>query len=131
ATHVSVIHKTGTDQFGEYYAIYELDGVYLASGDEMAVVADRTIRTILVRVEGAIESSRVLTLPYGARLRDALELVTPMPQANMEAVQLFRESVRERQRQMIEVSLRVLERAALTQRKRPAKAVFPLSDASV
>ncbi len=116
ATHVSVIHKTGTDQFGEYYAIDELDGVYLASGDEMAVVADRTIRTILVRVDGAIESSRVLTLPYGARLRDALELVTPMPQANMEAVQLFRESVRERQRQMIEVSLRVLERAALTQR---------------
>ncbi|MGB7214304.1 MAG: polysaccharide biosynthesis/export family protein [Gammaproteobacteria bacterium] len=116
ATHVSITHKTGTEQFGEYYAIDELDGVFLASGDEMAVVADRTVRTILVRVDGAVESSRVLTLPYGSRLADALERVTPMPEANMEAVQLFRESVRERQREMIEVSLRVLERLALTSR---------------
>lgn len=116
ATHVSVIHKSGTEQFGEYHAIDELDNVYLSSGDEMAVVADRTLRTILVRVDGAVESSRVLTLPYGARLREALALIDPMPQANVEAVQLFRESVRERQRQMIDVSLRVLETLALTSR---------------
>lgn len=116
ATHVSVIHKTGREQFGEYYALDDLDGVVLASGDEMAVVADRTVRTILVRVDGAIESSRVLTLPYGSRLRDALALVTPMPEANMDAVQLFRESIAERQREMIEVSLRVLETLALTSR---------------
>src|SRR5690606_32303844 len=65
---------------------------------------------------GAVESSRVLTLPYGSRLRDALELVTPMPEANMDAVQLFRASIAERQREMIEVSLRVLETLALTSR---------------
>src|SRR5690606_38378294 len=75
-----------------------------AMSDEMSVVADRTIRTILVRVDGAIESSRVLTLPYGARLSDALEQVVPMPQANMDAVQLFRTSVAERQREMLDVS---------------------------
>src|SRR5690606_8033890 len=64
ATHVSVVHKTGTDQFAEYHPIDQLDDVLLMSGDEMSVVADRTIRTILVRVDGAIESSHVLTLPY-------------------------------------------------------------------
>lgn len=116
ATHVSVVHKTGTDQFAEYHPIDQLDNVLLMSGDEMSVVADRTIRTILVRVDGAIESSRVLTLPYGARLSDALAQVVPMPQANMDAVQLFRTSVAERQREMLDVSLRVLETLALTSR---------------
>jgi protein involved in polysaccharide export with SLBB domain len=121
ATHVSVVHKVGTRQFGEYHAITELDGVTLRAGDAVAVVADRTIATILVRVDGAIDSSRVLTLPYGSKLRDALAQVTPNAEAQPDAVQLYRASVAERQRQMIEVSLRVLEASALTSRSRTSE----------
>ena len=116
ATHVSVVHKDGTKQFSEYFSIDELDDVVLQSGDELAVVTDRRIATILVRIDGAIDSSRVLTLPYGSTMEDALAKVTPKPEATPEAVQLFRLSVAERQREMLEVSLRVLERSALTSR---------------
>lgn len=121
ATHVSVVHKVGTRQYSEYHAINELDDVFLRSGDELSVVTDRTISTILVRVDGAIDSSRVLTLPYGATLEDALAEVVPKPEANPAAVQLFRESVAEEQRRMLEVSLRVLERSALTSRSMTAE----------
>jgi protein involved in polysaccharide export with SLBB domain len=116
ATHVSITRKAGLRQFGEYYALDALEGVTVAAGDELAVIADRTVATILVRVDGAIESSRVLTLPYGSRLRDAFELVQPTAQAQPEAVQLFRVSVAERQREMLEVSLRALESYALNPR---------------
>jgi len=116
ATHVSITHKAGTRQFGEYHALDALDGVTVKAGDELAVISDRTTATILVRVDGAIDSSRVLTLPYGSRLRDALEQVQPMPQAQPEAVQLYRDSVAERQREMLEVSLRALESYALNAR---------------
>jgi protein involved in polysaccharide export with SLBB domain len=116
ATHVSVVHKVGTRQFSEYYPIEELDDVYLRAGDEIAVVTDRRVSTILVRVDGAIDSSRVLTLPYGATLEEALALIKPKPEASTDAIQLFRASVAERQKQMLEVSLRVLERSALTSR---------------
>jgi protein involved in polysaccharide export with SLBB domain len=116
ATHVSVVHKVGTRQFSEYHAIDELEGVFLRGGDELSVVSDRTISTILVRIDGAIDSSRVLTLPYGSTLEDALADVTPKPEANPDAIQLFRPSVAERQRRMLEVSLRVLEASALTSR---------------
>src|SRR5690606_9246857 len=68
------------------------------------------------RVDGAIESSRVLTLPYGSRLRDALRLIEPTPDAQPEAVQLYRASVAQRQREMLDLSLRVLETYALTAR---------------
>jgi protein involved in polysaccharide export with SLBB domain len=110
------VHKVGTRQFSEYHPIDELDGVFLRAGDELSVVTDRRISTILVRVDGAIDSSRVLTLPYGATMEDALAEVTPKSEANPDAVQLFRPSVAERQRGMLEVSLRVLERSALTSR---------------
>lgn len=116
ATHVSVVHKIGTRQFSEYYSIDDLDEVFLQAGDELAVVTDRRIATILVRVDGAIDSSRVLTLPYGSTMADALAEVTPKPEATPDAVQLFRRSVAERQRDMLEVSLRVLEKSALTSR---------------
>ena len=116
ATHVSVVHKSGTQQFSDYHSVGELEGIFLQSGDEVAVVTDRRIETILVRVDGAIDSSRVLTLPYGSTMQDALAQVTPKPEATPEAVQLFRRSVAERQRNMLEVSLRALERSALTSR---------------
>jgi protein involved in polysaccharide export with SLBB domain/HAMP domain-containing protein len=116
ATHVSVVHKVGTRQFSEYHPIEELEGVFLRSGDELSVVTDRTVSTILVRVDGAVDSSRVLTLPYGSTLEDALADVTPKPEAKPDAIQLFRPSVAERQRRMLEVSLRVLEASALTSR---------------
>jgi protein involved in polysaccharide export with SLBB domain len=116
ATHVSITRKAGLRQFGEYYALDALEGVTVMAGDELAVIADRTVATILVRVDGAIESSRVLTMPYGSRLRDAFELVQPTPQAQPEAVQLFRVSVAQRQREMLEVSLRALESYALNPR---------------
>ena len=116
ATHVSVVHKVGTRQFSEYHPIDGLDDVFFQAGDELSVVTDRRIATILVRVDGAIDSSRVLTLPYGSTMQDALAEVTPKPEARPDAVQLFRRSVAERQRNMLEVSLRVLERSALTSR---------------
>lgn len=116
ATHVSVVHRVGTRQYSEYHPIDDLEGIFLRAGDELSVVTDRTISTILVRVDGAIDSSRVLTLPYGSTMEDALAKITPKPEANPAAIQLFRPSVAQRQRRMLEVSLRVLEKSALTSR---------------
>jgi protein involved in polysaccharide export with SLBB domain len=116
ATHVSVVHKVGLRQVGEYHPIDQIANIQLSAGDQLSVVSDRSIETILVRVDGAIDSSRVLTLPYGAKLREALALVRPKPQARLQAVQLFRTSVADRQREMLELSLRILETSALTAR---------------
>lgn len=121
ATHVSVVHKVDTRQFSEYHAIDDLENVFLRAGDEMAVVTDRRISTILVRVDGAIDSSGVLTLPYGSTLADALAEITPKPEAQPNAIQLFRPSVAERQKHMLDVSLRALESYALTSRSMTAE----------
>jgi protein involved in polysaccharide export with SLBB domain len=116
ATHASILHKSGLRQTGEYHALDELPQIAVSAGDEIAIVADRSPGTLLVRIDGAVESSRVLTLPYGARLKDAIALIQPTPQAKLPALQLFRTSVARRQKEMLEVSLRALESNALTGR---------------
>jgi protein involved in polysaccharide export with SLBB domain len=116
ATHASILHKSGTRQTGEYHPIDQLGAVTVAAGDEIAIVTDRSPGTILVRVDGAVASSRVLTLRHGSKLADALALIEPTPQAELSSLQLFRTSVAKRQREMLEVALRSLETHALTAR---------------
>jgi protein involved in polysaccharide export with SLBB domain len=116
ATHLSIVRKVGTERRSEYHPLAEAGEVMIEDGDEVAVTADKYPGTILVRVEGAHLGEHVLVLPYGARLRDALARVKPAPQANNEAVQLFRKSVAQRQRDMLESTLRSLEAYVLTAR---------------
>lgn len=116
ATHLSIVRKVGNERRSEYHPLAAAAGVVIENGDEVIVTADKYPGTILVRVEGANLSERTLVMPYGARLRDAVARLRPAPQANVEALQLFRRSVAIRQKEMLETSLRSLETYALTAR---------------
>jgi protein involved in polysaccharide export with SLBB domain len=116
ATHLSIVRRVGTERRSEYFPIGEAAEVFIEDGDEVAVMADRYPGTILVRVEGAHLGEHMLVLPYGSRLKDALARIKPAPQANSEAAQIFRRSVAERQREMLENTLRSLETYVLTAR---------------
>lgn len=116
ATHLSIERSIGSERRSEYHALADAAKVTVQDGDDVLVTSDRYPGTILVRVEGAHLGERTLVLPYGARLKDALERIRPAPQARLEAVQLFRKSVAARQKELIETSLRSLETYALTAR---------------
>lgn len=116
ATHLSIVRRIGSERRSEYHPIGALDAVTIQDGDEVTFTADRYPGTILVRMEGAHLGERTLVLPYGATLKDALARLKPAPQAQVEAVQLFRRSVATRQKELLESSLRSLETAALTAR---------------
>ncbi len=116
ATHLSIVRRSGLERRSEYHPLSKAAEVYVEDGDELTLTADKYPGTILVRIEGANLSERTLVLPYGARLKEALERVRPAPQANITAIQLFRKSVAERQKQLMETTLRGLETYALTTR---------------
>jgi protein involved in polysaccharide export with SLBB domain len=121
ATHVNVVRKGGKERRSEYYPIEDAANVTVEDGDELTLTSDKYPGTIFVRVEGANLSERTMVLPYGARLKDALARLRPAPQANVAAMQLFRKSVAERQKQLMENSLRGLETYALTARSATAE----------
>ncbi len=115
-THVRVVRNSGVVRNTEYYSIADADSVKLMSGDEVIFTADKKIGTITVRVEGEHDSAQEYVLPDGSRLGDLLKRIKLSDRSDIKNVQLFRESVRERQKEMLLASLHNLEAAALTAR---------------
>ena len=116
ATHVRVVRNTGTQRNVEYYPLAYAASVLLQNGDELEFTADKKPGTITVRVEGEHESAQEYVLPYGSRIGDLLQRIQYTVRSDPASLQLFRQSVKERQKQMLQTSLKSLETTALTAR---------------
>lgn len=115
-THVRVVRNTGTVRNVEYYPLAEASQVALQNGDDIEFTADKKPGTITVRVEGEHVSPQEYVLPYGARVGELMRNIQFLPSADADNLQLFRQSVRERQKQMLAAALKSLETSVLTAR---------------
>ncbi len=116
ATHVRIVRNTGTVRNTEYYPLAEADKISLQSGDELEFTADKRNGTITVRVEGEHDGVQEYVLPDGVRLGDVVNKIHFTEHSDVASLQLFRQSVKDRQREMLRSSLRSLEASALTVR---------------
>lgn len=116
ATHVSINRRQGTEFRSEYYPIAEATQVVLQDGDRLSVTSDRFAGTIQVRIEGAHSGEQAMVLPYGATLQEVLKQIRPNALSEVDDIQLFRRSVAERQKQMLNVSLDKLEESTYSVR---------------
>lgn len=116
ATNVRIIRNTGTIRNMEYYSLAEAPKIDLNDGDEVELVADKKPGTITVRVEGEHESVQEYVLPYGSRLGDLIKRIDFTERSDIDSLQLFRRSVKERQQRMLKDTLKGLENAVLTAR---------------
>ncbi len=116
ATHISIIRRQGSEKTSEYYPLAAAGAVQLNDGDQLSVTADRYAGTIQVRVEGAHSGEHAIVLPYGATMADVLNRIKRNGMSQIDALQLFRKSVAERQKEMLEISLNKLQESALSAR---------------
>lgn len=116
ATHLRITRNTGTVRNTEYYPLQQVQSLALQSGDELEFTADKKPGTITVRVEGEHMNPQEYVLPYGTRLGSLMQSIETAPDAEPESIQLFRVSVKERQKELLATSLRSLETALLTAR---------------
>lgn len=116
ATHVRVVRNTGSVRNAEYYPLSQAATVQLMDGDELQFTADKKPGTITVRVEGEHDSAQEYVLPYGTAMGALLEQIQPRTDADMASLQLYRESVKQRQKEMLATSLHNLEMSLLTAR---------------
>lgn len=116
ATHISIVRSIGAERRSEYHPIEQAADVVIQAGDIVGVTADKYPATILVRIDGAHLGERSFVMPYGSRLKDVVARLKPAPQANMDALQLYRLSVAAKQKESLDQTLRGLEVAALTAR---------------
>jgi protein involved in polysaccharide export with SLBB domain len=116
ATHVRVIRNSGTVKNTEYYPLADAASVMLQNGDDLEFTADKKLGSITVRVEGEHQSAQEYVLPYGARMGELLQQIDYSKRSDQDSLQLFRLSVKTRQKLMLQASLKSLEAAALTAR---------------
>ena len=114
ATHVLIQRNSRADQLSEYLPLSQAGRVQLNPGDAVTLAADKSQATITVQLEGEHRGRDQYVLPYGATLGDLLQQIVPGPQSNLDAVQLFRREVAERQKQMLNASLENLQMSVLT-----------------
>ncbi|OGA74828.1 MAG: polysialic acid transporter [Betaproteobacteria bacterium RIFCSPLOWO2_12_FULL_65_14] len=116
ATHVRIKRNTGVVSNTEYYAISEAVRLELTDGDEVQFTADKRPGTISVRVEGEHQSAQEYVLPYGSRLGDLVKRIEFSERSDPANIQLYRLSVKERQKTLLQASLKSIESSVLTAR---------------
>ena len=121
STNVRVIRNTGTVRNTEYYPLAQAPNVQVKDGDEVEFTADKRPGTITVRVEGEHLGPQEFVLPYGSRVGELLSQIQMTPQSDANSIQLFRNSVKERQKLLLHTALRSLESSVLTARSGTAE----------
>lgn len=86
----------------------------LYPGARVELVRDNDIKSISVKVSGELDGPASYVLPYGATLEDLVTQLQFRPNADRSAVQLYRDSVAERQREALNRSLDALQMEVLT-----------------
>lgn len=116
ATNLRITRNTGPVKNVEYHSLTEGIAAELTNGDEVEFTADKKPGTITVRVEGEHNSAQEYVLPYGSHMGDLLRQIQFSDRSSPQDIQLFRQSVRLRQKDMLAASLKSLEAAALNAR---------------
>ncbi|MCC5788793.1 MAG: SLBB domain-containing protein [Opitutales bacterium] len=111
ATTVTVRRYARGDKSTLVRTLDELDGVMLRPGDQVRVSGRHVSRNILINFTGEHEGPGYQVLSQGASFRDAVELIVPSSYSDMEALHLYRESVAQRQKELLNQSLDNLERS--------------------
>ncbi|WP_262694528.1 polysaccharide biosynthesis/export family protein [Kordiimonas aquimaris] len=120
STHVRISRNNSQKIEVQYMRIEDAIDLDVLPGDVVDVTSDKNQGTISVRVEGEHTGAQELVVPYGATLGELLSQVRFGPNAQKDAVQLLRESVKQRQKETLQAQLRALEASVLTARSKTA-----------
>lgn len=115
-THFRVTRNSVATKNIEYFPLNLSTQVVLNNGDELEFLSDKKSGSITVRVEGEHLSAQEYVLPYGAKMSDLLKKIEFSERSDNLSLQLFRVSVKDRQKSMLKTALKNLEVAALTAR---------------
>jgi protein involved in polysaccharide export with SLBB domain len=115
-TNVRIVRNTGPITNVEYYPLEEAGKVRIENGDDVNFTADKKPGTITVRVEGEHLSPQEYVLPYGTRLGELLSKIKYSDRSDTHDIQLFRLSVQDRQKQLLQIALQSLASSVLTAR---------------
>lgn len=96
------------------YPLSMFDKIVLNSGDSVEFMPDHSASVVQITIEGEHEGLHTLIVPKGTTLAELRNMVHFNDQSNADAIQLYRKSVAEMQKKLIDAQLHELETIALT-----------------
>lgn len=96
------------------YPIKEFEKITLRSGDSVEFMPDYSVSMVQVTIEGEHEGLHTLVVPKGTTLAKLRDMISFNGESNADAIQVYRKSVAEMQKKLIDAQLRELETIALT-----------------
>lgn len=96
------------------YPLKGFDKVVLNSGDDVSFMPDHSNAMVQISIEGEHDGLHTLVVPKGTTLSNLKEMIRFNAQSNADAIQVYRKSVAEMQKKLIDAQLRELETLALT-----------------
>ena len=96
------------------FPISERRHVWLKRGEKISFIEDYLKENISITIEGEHANEHTLTLPKGENLEHLLRSIKITSFSDPSGVQLFRKSIAQRQKQLIDANLRDLEARVLT-----------------
>ncbi|MDR0444896.1 MAG: polysaccharide biosynthesis/export family protein [Puniceicoccales bacterium] len=112
ATHVLLAHRADGQVFQSRIEWNQCHQVSVHDGDVLEVESEHLSQQVVVKLTGEFEGNSTLVLDKACTLKDLFDrnLIRPSSIGEINSLQLFRKSVAEKQKDMIEKSLAQLER---------------------
>ncbi len=104
----------GTQQISREYPLSAADRVRVRNGMKVDFIASHYAKNIRIKIEGEHRSVREITVPNGTSLYDVLRKIRYTPRSDIRNIRLYRESVAEAQKRMIDTMLNDLQAKVFT-----------------
>ena len=114
STYVLIEDDRGLTPKNTYIPLTDVSDQLIAGGVTVTLKSDQNIKEITVSVNGAILGPHQFIVPIGTTLSEIVDKLTFRSNANIDGLQLFRESVAQAQKDAIDSSLNYLEQQAYT-----------------
>lgn len=116
ATNVTIIEAIGKSVEANQYALTNIKNQMVSNGALIKLSTQLRPNSISVEVVGEHSSENEMVIPWGTPLSTVIAQIGYTSLSNESGIQLYRESVAERQKDMLQASLNALEQSVLTAR---------------
>lgn len=116
ATNVTVIEAIDKNVEASQYALTAVKNQMVSNGALIKLSTQLRPNSISVEVVGEHNSENEMVIPWGTSLDTVMKRIEYTQLSNAQGIQLYRKSVAERQKDMLQASLNSLEQSVLTAR---------------
>lgn len=116
ATNVTVIEAVNKNVEASQFALSNVKNQMVSNGALIKVSTQLRPNSISVEVVGEHRSENEIVIPWGTSLAEVIEKIKRTSLSNFNGIQLYRKTVAERQKDMLQASLNSLEQSVLTAR---------------